>query len=286
MSADATPSDATLSWSHTSEESRLLRALVGVPKGVIDGGLLAFVIGVVGAALLLVVNGSYALGIAVVVAAVFGVARIAPHLFARIDGEYVFFDEFRGPERWYAAVGVLGGLGVLAVGVRFGSRGFLLAVLGTVLAPLLVAAGLSSEGELDARARTLTYGGTDIDLRTLDGVRRLPVGGYAVYRLSYVSGAATFSTPRYVVIPQNVDSEVRAAFDAGVAESAATPASSTRAVRVAALGMGIFFFAFAGLLLTVEPTGPNPRAGGVLWYAASVAGLFGALFVGIGIRTE
>lgn len=280
MSTDET----SVSWSHTAEESRLLRALVSFPLGVLAGGILAVLLGLVAVVGLVFVNGNYVVGAALLFAFGVGLARFAPHHVARVKGERSLASEFEGASKWWVAGSAVVGIGALALGAQFGRGGLLATVLGTVVAPLLAAAVLTSEGELDAATGTLTYGGTDVDLRTLDGFRQVSLGGYVVYRLSYVSGAATFTTPRSVVVPKRVDAALRSGFESGVSADAPEGNSPKRAVRVAAIGMGVFFLGFAGVLLTVEPTTTHPRGQGVLWYAALVSGGFGALMVSVGLR--
>ncbi|UPW00576.1 hypothetical protein M0R88_00385 [Halorussus gelatinilyticus] len=274
---------ATFAWSHTPAESRLLRGLVALPVGVVLGFALGVVLGAVGLVVLLAVEGNYLLAFATLLAVAFGLSRTAPHLLAHRTTE--FAAPFRGLDRRTLAAESVGGLAVLAVGALV-LPGHLFPVLvgATVVVPLLVASLFTSEGELDAENRRLAYSGTDVDLSTLVGVRRWSLGGYVVYRLSYAAGAANFATPRTLVVPRRVDSRLRDALEAGVATDAGDPGPKRTAVRLVAVAFGLFLFAFAGVLLTVEPTGTASRGDAVLWYAALVTGVFGAIFVSLGIR--
>lgn len=279
MSTDA----ATVSWSHTPADSRLLRALVAVAVGVVGGFALGIALGAVGLAVLLLVEGWYALGVATLLAFVVGLARTAPHLAATSSREAP--SVFRGLRRRSLAVASAGGLALLVLVGLFGPRGSLpVLVGGTVTVPLAVATVLTSEGEIDADAGTLTYSGTVVDCSSLVGVRRWSVGGYVVYRLSYAAGTATFGTPRSLVIPRRADAAVRDALETGVAADAGNPGPTRLGVRLVAVALGAFFVGFAGLLLTVDAGSVHPRGEVALWYAALVTATFGVLFVALGIR--
>lgn len=276
--------DPAVSWSHTPAESRLLRTCVSLPAGIVAAGALAVAVGTVVLALLLIASGDYALGAALLLALAVALLRIAPIHLARIKDGLPLAGEFRGLRPRWIAAGAVVGVTAFAVGVQFGTAGLAATFVGTVLLPVLLAAVLTSEGELRPDDGTLTYRGSDIDLRALDGVRRLTVGGYVAYRLSYTAGTATFSTPRTIIVPRSVDPAIREAVEGGVAADPPEAASSKRAVRVAAGALGVFFLGFAGFLLTVDPASPHPRGQGVLWYAAVVTAGFGVLFVGVGLR--
>lgn len=278
--------EPAVSWSHTSEDAPILGALVLLPYGIV-GGMGLFAVG--GTLWLLassVLRGAYATAFGIGFVLVFALGVSAAYLepvFGADRRRAIGFDPDFGPRRF--AVASVVGLGVLLAAFSVGGFGFFAILLGSMVVPPLAVGALTSEGELDADARTLTYCGTDVELAALDGVRRWSIGGYVVYRLSYVAGGAGFATPRTVVVPRSVDSAIRAAFQEGVAAEREVPSSSSRLVPVAAVGLGICFFGFAGFLLTVEPTSTHPRGAGVLWYGTLVIGLFGVLFVGVGLRT-
>lgn len=278
----------TFAWSHTPAESRLLRGLVALPVGVVSGFALAVVLGALGVVALLALDGRFLLAAGALLAFVFALSRTAPHLLAHRTAD--FAAPFRGLGARTLAAGTVAGVAVLAGGALVLPEGWFPAFVGaTLVGPLLVASLFSSEGELDAEAGRLTYHGTEVDLSTLAGVGRWSVGGYVVYRLSYAAGAATFTTPRTLVVPRRVDSHLRDALESGVAADAGDPGPSRTAVRVVAALIGLSLFAFAGVLLTVEPTGVASTGGpsrgdAVLWYAALMAGLFGAIFLSLGIR--
>ncbi|WP_135852757.1 hypothetical protein [Halorussus salinus] len=283
------PADSpTFAWSHTPAESRLLRGLVALPVGVVSGFALGLVLGALGFVVLIALNGRYLLAAGTLLAFVFALSRTAPHLLAHRTGD--FDAAFRGLGARTLAAGTVAGVAVLAVGALVLPDDLFPVFVGaTLVGPLLVASLFSSEGELDAEAGRLTYQGTDVDLSTLVGVGRWSVGGYVAYRLSYAAGAATFTTPRTLVVPRRVDSHLRDALDAGVAADAGDPGPSRTAVRLVAAAIGLSLFAFAGLLLTADPTGVastggSSRGDAVLWYAALIAGLFGAIFLSLGIR--
>lgn len=90
--------------------------------------------------------------------------------------------------------------------------------------------------------------------------------------------------PRSLVVPRQADPAVRDALDSGVEADSGDSGPTRRGVRLAAVAGGVLCFGFAGLLLTVDPTSTHPRAEVVLWYAALVSGVFGVIFVGVGIR--
>lgn len=283
------PADSpTFAWSHTPAESRLLRGLVALPVGVVSGFALGVVLGALGFVALLALDGRYLLAAGALLAFAFALSRTVPHLLAHRTGD--FDAPFRGLGARTLAAGTLAGVAVLAVGaLALPDDLFPVFVGATLVGPLLVASLLSSAGELDAESGRLTLRGTDVDLSTLVGARRWSVGGYVVYRLSYAAGAATFTTPRTLVVPRRVDSHLRDALDAGVAADAGDPGPSRTAVRLVAALVGLSLFGFAGLLLTAAPTGvassgASWRGDAVLWYAALVVGVFGAIFVSLGIR--
>ncbi|WP_135824447.1 hypothetical protein [Halorussus ruber] len=278
-----TPRSETVSWSHTPENSRLLRALASVSVGVVGGFGLGIALGAVGLGVLLVVEGRYALGVGVLLAFLFGLARTAPHLAATSPRKGT--PALRGLGRKSLAAASVGGLGFLVLGGFFAPYNwFSTLVVATVSLPLALASLLASEGEIDADAAMLTYSGTAIDCSTLAGFRRWVVGGYVVYRLSYAEEAATFGTPRSLVVPRKADAAVRDALESGVEADSGDPGSTRRGVRLAALALGACFLGLAGLLSTVGPTAANPRSGVVLWYAALASGGVGVLLVAVGIR--
>lgn len=273
----------TVSWSHTPEDSRLLQTLVCASLGIIGGFALGIALGAVGLSVLLVVEGRYALGVGTLLAFVFGLARTAPHLTASTPREET--PMLSGLGHRSLAVASVGGLVVLVLGSLFLSSDHATVLFGaTTLIPLAFATLLYSKGEIDADAGILTYSGTDIDCSTLVGFRRWAVGGYAIYRLSYAKGTATFGTPRSLVVPRQVDPAVRDALDSGVETDHGDSGPTRRAVRLAAVAGGVFCFGFAGLLLTVDPTGTHPRGETILWYAALVSSMLGVVFVALGIR--
>lgn len=279
MPTDAAP----VSWSHTSAESRLLRACVSLPAGVVAAGALAVAVGTVGLVGLLFVRGEYALGAAMLLAVGVAALRIAPFHYARLRQGLSLDGAFRGLGPQWVAAGAVVGATAFGVGAQFGTAGLAAALVATVLLPVVLAAVLTSEDELRPDDGTLTYRGSDIELAAVAGVRRVALGGYVAYRFSYAPGAATFSTPRLVVVSGSVAPEIDAAVERGIAADA-DPGSPKRAVRAAAGALGVFFLGFAGFLLTVEPATPHPRGRGVLWYAAIVTAGFGVLFVGVGLR--
>lgn len=285
--ADSDP----VEWSHTPSESRLLRALVGVSLGVVAAMTLAVAVGAVAFAGGLLLSGEYAVGAAVLLALAVAAVRTAPQFVAfraENSSRSVPLRETVRRLGWSGfAVASTFGLGIVWVGLQLGGLGFFLVVFGTIAVPMVVVSVLSSEGELDADAGTLTYCGTDVDLAALDGFRRMGLGaaGVAVYRFSYVSGATSPRTSRFVVVPVGVDEALRKAASAGVTADPGEYDPPNRAVRATLAVFGVGLFAFAGVLLTVDPTSPNPRGGVVLVYAALVSGVFGAVFLSLAARS-
>ncbi|WP_276301676.1 hypothetical protein [Halorussus lipolyticus] len=277
------PSSETVSWSHTPENSRFLRTLVVVSVGVIGGFALAVALGAFGLGLLLLVEGRYALGLGTLLAFGVGLARTAPHLTASSPRKRT--PALRKLGRWSLAGASVGGLALLVIGsLVVPTDWFSALVVATVSLPLALASLLSSEGEIDATAGTVTDTGTTIDCSTLAGFRRWTVGGYAVYRLSYAEETATFGTPRSLVIPREADAAVRGVLESGVAADPGDPGPTRRGVRLTAVALGACFLGLAGVLSTVDPTTANPRSGVVVWYAVLASGGVGVLLVAVGIR--
>lgn len=241
-----------------------------------------------------ILSGEYGVGLAVLAAVALAAMRVLP--------QYVAFrrDSSRSMPLYgivrrlgwsrFAAASVFG-LGVLWVGLRLGSLGFFVAVFGTIAVPMVVVSLLTSEGELDADAGTLTYCGTDVDLSALAGARRIDLGaaGVVVYRFSYVSGATSPHLPRLVVVPAGdsagADAALREAVERGVAAESEDYDPPNPAIRATLAVFGVGFLAFGGVLLTVDPASPNPRAGAVLGYAALLSGVFGLLFLSLAVRS-
>lgn len=276
--------DSARSWTHSGEDSRLLRALAVLPAAVLGTGVLGVAVAIVGLTVALFAGGNYVLGVAVLLAVAVMSARVVPLHFARVDGTRSVLDRLRELGARNAALAAVVGVAVWAVGATLGRLGFGAVVVGTVLLPLAVRTLLVSEGRVDSEATTLTYCGSDLNLAALDSVRRWAVGGYAVYRLSFVAGGATFGTPRWLVVPRHADSFVRPALDAGVERDPGDPGPARRGVRLVAGAIGAGLLGVAALVLTVDSTTVHPRGEAVVWYAALVAGGLGALFVAVGVR--
>ncbi|NHN59314.1 MULTISPECIES: hypothetical protein [Halorussus] len=280
---------ADVEWSHTVAESRLLRALAGASFGVLAAMALAAGVAAVAFTAGSFLSGRYGIAVALLFALLFTAARIAPQITAFRTGTSDRLALLHGAlhdSGWLGlAAATAFGAGVVWLGVRLGDIEFFLVVFGTIAVPMVAVSALTSEGELRSDAETLTYCGTDIDLSALDGVRRVGLGGLVVYRLSYVAGAMTPTTPRFLVVPAGVDDALRAALDAGVAADPPESDPTNPAIRATLAVFGVGLLAFAGLLLTVDPTGPTPRGGAVLVYAALMAGLFGAIFLSLARRS-
>lgn len=278
----------TVEWSHTAADSRLLCALVAASLGVVAAMALAVVIGAVAFTARAFLSGEYALGTAVLLALGVAAVRIAPQYVAFRRGDAARSMPLREAIRRLGRSGLAAasafGLGVLWVGLRLDGLGFFV-VFGTIAVPMVAVSVLSSEGELDADAGTATYCGTAVDLSALEGFRRIGLRGVAVYRFSYVSGATSPRTPRFVVVPAAVDAAVREAANAGVAADPGEYDPPNRAIRATLAAFGVGLLGFAGVLLTVEPTSPNPRGGVVLVYAALVSGVFGLVFLSLAARS-
>ena len=280
---------AGVEWSYTVAESRLLRGLAGASLGVVAAMALLAGVAAVAFAAGAFLSGEYAIAVALLAALALTAARLAPHVAAfrgetsdRLAMLSVAVRESGWP-RLVAATAF--GVGVFWLGLRLGGVAFFVVVFGTIAVPMVVVSVLSSEGDLDPDAGTLTYGSTDVDLAALDGVRRVALGGLAFYHLSYVAGAVTHKTPRFLVVPGSVDGALREAIDAGVAADAPDFDPPNPAVRATLAVFGAGLLAFAGLLLTVEPTSPNQRGGAVLVYGALTVGLFGFIFLSLAVRS-
>lgn len=276
-------------WSHTAAESRLLRALVAVSFGILAGMALAAGVAAVAFTAATLLAGEYGIAAALAFALALAAARSAPHLAAcrgrDATGSAPLYEAVRSLGRSRLAGAVLFGLVVLWTGVQLGGRGFSVVAFGGIAVPMVVVSALTSEGELDADAETLTYCGTDVDLPALDGYRRVALGNLVFYRFSYVAGAVTPTTPRFAVVPAGVDGAVRDAVEAGVATESGEYDPPNRAVQATLVAFGVGSLAFAGALLTVEPTSSNPRGGAVLAYAALLVGLFGVIFLSLAARS-
>lgn len=281
--------DRPISWAYTPAESPGLRALAHLPFAVVGGMVLLAVGGGAWFAVSSALRGEYASAFGILFALI-----VAGGVFA-VRLEPLFGDERRrsrgldfDPDPRRILAGSLVSVGVLLAAIVAGEPPFpvLLGLLfGAVAVPSVIVGLLTSKGELDPDAGTLTYHGREVELSALANARRFAVGGVVFYRLSHVAGSPSFGTPRFLVIPSSADGAVRDAVTAGVAaESAAYDTGSNRAVRIAAVAFGLFFLGFGGLLLTVEPNSPNPRAGGMLVYAAVTAGGLGLLFLFVAAR--
>ncbi|WP_435174775.1 hypothetical protein [Halorussus sp. AFM4] len=276
-------------WSHTVAESRLLRALAGASLGVIAATTLGAAVAAVAFTAGAFLSGRYGIAVALLFALALAAARVAPHAAAfrsaRSDRLALAHEAFRDSRYRGLAAATAFGAGVIWLGLRLGGVGFFLVVFGTIALPMVAVSVLSSEGDFDPAVGTLTYCGTDVDLAGLDGVRRFGVGGLAFYRLSFVAGAATHRTPRLLVVPAAVDDSLGSALDAGVAADPPASDPTDPAIRATLAAFGVGLLVFAGVLLTVDPSGPNPRGGAVLVYAALVVGLFGAVFLSLAWRS-
>lgn len=294
-SGTASSDPGTTSWSHTAEESRLLRALVAVSLGVVGGMALAAAVATAVFAGGVILSGEYGVGIAVLAAMALAAMRVLPQYVAFRNEDSAWAVPLYGIVRrlgWSRfAVASAFGLGVLWVGLQLGGLGFFVAVFGTIAVPMVVVSLLTSEGELHADAGTLTYCGTDLDLSALTKFRRIDLGtaGVVVYRFSYVRGATSPHVPRLVVVPAGesagVDAALREAVERGVAAEPEAYDPPNPAIRATLAVFGVGFLAFGGVLLTVEPASPNPRSGAVLVYAALVSGVFGLLFLSLAARS-
>ena len=283
------PEDRKVSWSYTPAESPVLRALAHLPLAVVGGMVLLAVGGGAWLGVSSALRGEYTFAVGILFALI-----VAGGVFA-VRLEPLFGDERRrsrgldfDPDPRRILVGSLVSVGVLLAAIAAGEPPFpvLLGLLfGAVAVPSVVVGVLTSKGELDPDAGTLTYHGRDVELSALTNARRFAVGGVVFYRLSHVEGSASFGTPRLLVIPSNADGAVRDAVTVGVAaESAEYDTGSNRAVRIAAVAFGLGFVGFGGFLLTVEPNSPNPRAGGILVYTALTSGGLGLLFLFVAVR--
>ena len=281
--------DRPVSWSYTPAESPVLRILAHLPFAAVGGIVLLAVGGGAWFAVSSVLRGEYASAFRILFALIVAIGVFAVRL------EPLFGDERRrsrgldfDPDPRWVFVGSLVSVGVLLAAIVAGEPPFLVLLgllFGAVAVPSVVVGVLTSKGELDPDAGTLTYHGREVELSALTNARRFAVSGAVFYRLSHVAGSASFGTPRFLVIPSSADVPVRDAVTAGVAaESAAYDTGSNQAVRIAAVMFGLFFLGFGGFLLTVEPNSPNPRAGGVLVYAALMSGGLGLLFLFVAVR--
>lgn len=285
MQSDERPA----SWSHTPAESPILRALAHLPFAVVSGMAMLGVVGAAWFGVSSVRRGEYALAFGILFALL-----VAGGVFA-VRSEPLFGNERRRPwgfdfdlsPRW-VLVGSLGSLGVLLAVIVWGEPPFpvLLGLLfGAMAVPSVVVGLLTSKGELDTDAGTLTYNRREVELSALTNARRFAIGGVVFYGLSHAEGSTSFGTPRFLVVPSNTDAAVRDAVAAGAAaESREDDAETNRTVRIVAVAFGLFFLAFGGFLLTVEPNSPNPRAGGILVYAALTSGGLGLLFLLVAAR--
>lgn len=288
--ADSTDTDAeTVEWAHTAADSRLLRTLVAASLGVVVGMPLCAAVVATALAAGSLLAGEFGVALAILFALALAAVRIAPHFVAFRNDEaaesWPLHGAIRGLGRRGLAAASLFGLGVVWVGLRLGDLGFFVVAFGTIAVPMVAVSVLTSEGELDPESGTLTYCGTDVDLSALAGFRRIALGSLVVYRFSYVRGAMSPFTPRFVVVPVAVDGSLRAAVERGVAAEPGEYEPPNRAIRATLAVFGFGFFAFAAFLLTVEPTSPNPRGGAVLVYAALVTAVFGVLFLSLAARS-
>lgn len=180
--------------------------------------------------------------------------------------------------RWDATAAVLGAVVhylLFAYSPTAWALGFLLGVP----AALVGARFLSSEGELDRDARTLTYQGTDVDLNAVAAVRRFTVGERTILWLSFVRSRGDVSTPRLLVVPTRLADAVQDAFETSTArevESAATE----RTTRAALLGGALGFLGVAVGIGAVLARNEGPVAAVVL---SGVFVCFGLLFLWLAV---
>ncbi|WP_158056298.1 hypothetical protein [Halorussus halophilus] len=284
------PADSeTVEWTHTVATSRFLRGLTALSLGIFGGGALAVGGGAVFLTAKLLLAGQYTVALAILLALVFAAARFAPqHLALHRSWLSKSNPFYEGTKKlgWRGfVVASLFGLGVLWVGLQFGGVGFFVVVFGILAVPIVIVSALTSEGELDAESHALTYCGTDVDLSALDSFRRVGLGTLVVYQLSFVSGAMSARTPRFLVVPATVDESIRQAVETGVALDSPEYDPPNRAVQATLAAFGIGCLAFGGLLLTVEPSSSNSDAGIVLVYGALVVGVFGFIFLSLAVRS-
>lgn len=79
---------------------------------------------------------------------------------------------------------------------------------------------LSSEGELDRDAQTLTYQSRDVDLRLVTDVRRFTMGERTVLWLSFTHGRVGVMAPRLLVLPTRLVDNAWDTFEASIAHEA------------------------------------------------------------------
>lgn len=266
-----------VSWSVSGESSRRLRLFAYVAASVVGGMVGVLVVGLLVAALALVVlpgqDADPGRLIAFLVVLVIGSPTLV------VLGWLWISDRDRGP----VTVGLPGwldrrvvALGSIACATAFFLVPDLVPLFLWVVAPVAAILGFARfEGQIDPESRQLHYHRRTVDIDDVTGVTCVSVGPVRLCLLRYADGSDELFPPRVLGVPRHVADRVEAALESGVRRPApeAEPRDSSRVegVVLAALGVGAVAF---GAWIAV--TGAIPTVLGV--YVGGIFGLWGALF--------
>lgn len=280
---------ARLSWAWWPANSRLVRILLYINTGVVGGLVLAILVGLIVLGGWVVWAGELELALLALVffAIIFYIARGVAFEWAgrQTLADTPFYSEFYRVERrrWHALAALLGAgahLLVYVVSPTAWFLGFIATLVGSI-----ASLQLGSKGDLDPATPSLTYNGRDLDLRSVQPIRRLSLGPWTGVWLSPPRTRSRHRTPRLLSLPTPIADHLIALVEAGAfaepeasadEESVATP-PLVRAVSVIA-GVG-FLGAAVGLggLLFTQGVGV---VGALI--VPSILAVFGVLFLWVG----
>lgn len=267
-----------VSWRHTVETSRVLRAASLAAAGAIGSVL---VLGAAGAAWLVVVSllaGEFAVLALVAATAVLFGRRLAFHAALATHTEGGFRGAFSRLELLAASVAWAVALVALAV-LDAPSTALFACFVVAVFGLLPVVAALSSEGEVDTGAGELRVGGREVPLAVVDHVTRRGLGPVAVLRVHYHDGAGSPTAPRLLGVAPGDAARVRDALESGTAEPPEPSGNPVVEKTLYAFGLGALAVAAALAYYAFREGGD---AGVVVGYAATLAAMFGAIFLWLG----
>lgn len=277
-----------LSWAWWPATSRMVRILLYINTGVVGGLVLAILVGMLLLGGWVMWAGQLELTLLALVlfAILFYIARGAVFEWAvrQTLADTPFYSEFYRVERhrWHALAALLGAgahLFVYVVSPTAWFLGFIGSLVGSI-----ASLQLASKGDLDPATPALTYNGRDIDLRSVQPIRRLSLGPWTGLWLSPPPARSRQRTPRLLSLPTPIADHLVELVEAGAftepgasadEASVATP-SLVRAISVIA-GVGFLGAAVGlGALLFTQGVG----ALGAL-IVPSILAVFGVLFLSV-----
>ncbi|SFG91240.1 hypothetical protein SAMN04488063_3264 [Halopelagius inordinatus] len=265
------PQTAAVSWRYDVTDSRLLLACTYVLPGILGGGVLlaSLFVGTLVLDALRAGDIGRAVGVLAVPVLALLVRRYVPAL---LDATDAFDPTDRYSLGGLAASSVVGAAAIFASLRIDPAAPFVLFAVSWI--PMVLTAGLPTEGHTTPEADTLVVDGSRIPLDAVDGYRTVAVGGAGVCWLSYARGVPR--APRVVVVPRATLDSVRAVLEDAenrTEEGKSTLGGAERAV-VVAFGLGLV--AVGPVLWLLLPPGDGAL---VALYAGSLFGLFGLVLL-------